>query len=211
MEEFTKEQERINANTHFIGTAIGLVAIPVLLVVVAVSPESLDIDLVGALVYGLGFIMVFTFSALYHYHSRPAAKDRFEIWDHIGIYFMIAGTYTPFIIAYADKDDRYWLLAGVWALALIGSVFKFFFPSRFRILSMLLYVILGLLWFLAPASFKENVPSVQFYWILAGAIVYCLGLIFYVKAFFKHHHAVWHLFVLGGACCHYVGVLTMFI
>jgi hemolysin III len=155
--------------------------------------------------------MVFTFSALYHYHSAPALKDRFEIWDHIGIYFMIAGTYTPFIIAYADQEDRILLLFGVWALAVIGSVFKYFFPARFRILSMLLYVVLGLLWFLAPASFKENVPTVQFYWILAGAIVYCSGLFFYVKASFKHHHAVWHLFVLVGACCHYVGVITMFV
>lgn len=211
MEAFSKEQERINANSHFLGLVVGLVAIPILLTVVLLSPHTGNLDLAGVFVYGLGFLMVFTFSALYHYFSRPALKYRFEIWDHIGIYCMIAGTYTPLIIAFAERQDMVWMLGGIWSLALAGGVFKYFFPDRFRIVSMLIYVVMGLLWFVAPASFIDAIPMAQFNWILAGAVVYCAGLLFYLWAFFKHHHAVWHLFVLGGALCHYVGILGVYL
>jgi len=210
MEAFSKDQERLNANSHFLGLGLGLFAIPALITVVALSGRTSNADLAGVVVYGLGFLMVFTFSALYHYFSRPSIKYRFEIWDHIGIYAMIAGTYTPFIIAFADKADRYWLLLGIWSLAAIGGLFKYFFPDRFRIVSMLLYVAMGMLWVFAPHSFKEAIPSLQVFWIMAGVVVYVSGLLFYLKPIFKHHHAVWHLFVLGGALCHYVGILTMF-
>ncbi len=211
MEEFSREQERVHANSHFVAAGIGLIAIPVLVVVAAMSPTSGTADLLGVLVYGLGFILVFTFSALYHYFTRPKMKHRFEIWDHIGIYFMIAGTYTPLIVAFAEREDQVWMLTGIWSLAAVGSVFKLFFPSRFRILSMLVYVVMGLLWFVAPRSFIESIPALQFNWIVAGAVVYLSGLLFYLWAFFKYHHAVWHLFVLGGAACHYVGILGIFL
>lgn len=211
MEEFSKEQERVNASSHFVAAAIGLIAIPLLVWVVMRSPDASNGDLLAVLVYGVGFVLVFTFSALYHFFSRPKMKHRFEIWDHIGIYFMIAGTYTPLIIAFAEREDQVWMLAGIWSLAAMGSVFKLFFPARFRILSMLVYVVMGLLWFVAPQSFLEAIPAMQFNWILAGALVYTAGLLFYLWAFFKHHHAVWHLFVFGGAACHYVGILGMYL
>lgn len=211
MEEFTRVQERVNANSHFAAAAVGLIAIPVLVWVVVRSPFTDLADLAGVLIYGLSFILVFTFSALYHFYDRPEMKHRFEIWDHVGIYLMIAGTYTPLIIAFAEREDQVWMLAGIWSLALAGSVFKLFFPARFRILSMLVYVVMGLLWFVAPASFIDAIPAIQFNWILAGALVYIAGLLFYLKALFKHHHAVWHLFVFGGAACHYVGILWIFL
>lgn len=127
--EFTREQESINALVHFIGLGIGAVAVPLLIAVVFLAPYSTDWDLFGASVYGLGFIMVFTFSSLYHYFRQPKHKNRLEIWDHIAIYFMIAGTYTPFILAYASSEERFVMLGVVWSLA-IGFGFENIFHRQ---------------------------------------------------------------------------------
>jgi len=210
MEEFSPAQERVNALSHFIAAGLGLIAIPTLLAVVGFSSDTDNADLLGVGIYGIGFIAVFMLSAFYHHFSQPKVKYRFEIWDHIGIYFMIAGTYTPLIIAYAEAEDQIWMLAGIWLIALGGGFFKVFFPDRFRILSMLVYVVMGLLWFVAPQSFLDAIPAAQFNWLIAGAAVYIAGLFFYLKPLFTHHHAVWHLFVLGGAVCHYVMILRVF-
>ncbi len=209
--EFSREQEKINALVHFIGLGIGIVAVPSLVAVVFFSPFATQWDLFGTLIYGIGFLMVFTFSALYHHYSSPKLKDRLEIWDHIAIYFMIAGTYTPFILTYADPEIRIGMLAINWGLAITGSIFKIFFTGKFRIVSMLIYVAMGLMIVAAPDAFISAIPDAQAAWILAGALVYVVGLVFYLGSFFRHHHAVWHFFVLAGALCHYVGILKMFI
>jgi len=208
--KFSREQEKFNAITHFMGVALGLVALPFLILTAYRTPKSTNEEIIGLFFYGLGFLMVFAFSGLYHYYSDGKVKNRLERWDHVGINFMIAGTYTPFVIAYADPTSAWWLLSVIWGLAAFGSVFNSIFPDRFRILSMLIYVGMGLIILLAPDSFKSAIPSEQVHWIIAGAAVYILGLIFYVWTFFYQHHAVWHLFVLGGAVCHYFGILGMF-
>lgn len=209
--EFSRGQERANAWVHFVGIAIGAVAVPLLIYLVIRAPSTSVWEVFGAALYGLGFMMVFTFSSLYHSFSNPRIKASLEIWDHIAIYFMIAGTYTPFAMAYAEWKDRALILTVIWSIALAGSVLKIFFTGRFRILSMLIYVVMGLLIVAAPESFKSSIPSAQLSWIIAGAVTYIAGLIFYLGAFFRHHHAVWHLFVLGGAICHYIGILKIFL
>ncbi len=211
METFTPVQEKLNAGTHFLGLLIGLIAIPILLFFVISSPVSTVVDLAGTMVYGLGFIMVFAFSALYHHHTEPKLKYRFEIWDHFGIYFMIAGSYTPFILAYAKGSEQIALLIAIWIFAIMGSIFKFFFPDRFRIVSMLIYIAMGLLIVASPQDFKDALPAELVWWLAAGAVFYITGLIFYLWAIFKHHHAVWHCFVLAGACCHYMAVLKIYL
>ncbi len=210
MEAFTPEQERFNANTHFAGMAFGILALPVLLYVVYNAPATVFSDVLGAVTYGIVVIMVFAFSALYHFFSTPKLKDRMEIWDHVGIYCMIAGSYTPFILAYAEKSDQALMLGTVWGFALIGSVFKYFYPARFRILSMMIYVVMGVLIIIAPQSFKDALPPLQLWLIVGGALVYLVGLVFYVWAMFEHHHAVWHIFVFGGAVTHYIAVIFIF-
>jgi hemolysin III len=211
MDAFTPEQEKWNARTHFAGVAVGLVAAPVLLWSAHNAPHATAADFAGAAVYSFAFILVFALSACYHYFKKPKLKYRFEIFDHVGIYFMIAGTYTPFLLAFAEAADQWWMLIGIWVVAFLGSLFKSIFPDRFRIFSMLIYVVMGWLMVVAPESFKDALPGAQFYWILAGAACYIGGLVFYIWPLFRYHHAVWHLFVLAGAMCHYVGVITMFL
>jgi len=212
MEDFGRDQEVWNVRTHALGVVAGLVGIPVLLAMASLQPEGIVVDEFTALcIYGLGFLMVFTFSALYHFFETPKRKYALEIWDHFGIYFMIAGTYTPFVVCYAEPGDKALLLATVWGLAILGSIFKGFFPAKFRMLSMFLYVAMGLVMVFAPQSFKAAIPQIQMWWIIAGAVVYIVGLIFYVWALFRHHHAIWHLFVVGGALCHYYGILLIYL
>jgi hemolysin III len=209
--EFDREQEQMNAITHWIGLALGIVAVPILILAAYKSPISTNGEILGLILYGLGFLMVFAFSALYHHFSEGRLKNRLERWDHIGINFMIAGTYTPFVLAYANPASAWWLLSVIWGLAALGSVFNSIFPDKFRLLSVIIYVGMGLIIVLAPESFKSAIPSEQMQWIIAGAAVYIAGLIFYLWSFIYHHHALWHLFVLGGAICHYFGILGIFI
>jgi hemolysin III len=206
MEEFTPEQERVNANTHFLALGLGLILIPILVVVAATNPEVSREEFVSILIYGAGFLLVFCFSALYHRFSNPKRKRLMEKLDHIGINFMIAGTYTPFVMAYAPPGQKWWLLSIIWSLASAGSIFNSIYPDRFRIVSMLFYIAMGLTVFYSPAEFQRAIPEFQMSWLTAGAVIYISGLAFYLRAFFKHHHAIWHVFVLGGALCHFVAI-----
>lgn len=209
MEEFNQEQERVNANTHFVALGFGIVLIPLLIVLAAKSPEVNSTEFLSIILYGTGFLMVFTFSALYHKFSHPKKKRLMEKLDHIGINFMIAGTYSPFVMVYAPPHEKWWLLSIIWVLASAGSIFNSIYPDKYRIISMLFYVGMGLTVFFSPAEFREAIPDFQMNWLIAGAGVYILGLIFYLRAFFKHHHAVWHLFVLCGALCHFIAVASI--
>lgn len=113
MAAFTPEQERVNANSHFAAAGIGLIAVPILVVVAALSPTSGTADLPVVPVYGIRLIPVFGFAVLYRHFQRPAVKRRFESRAHIGIYFMMAGTYIPLIIAFAERRDQVWMLTGI--------------------------------------------------------------------------------------------------
>lgn len=210
MEAFDAEQEYWNTRTHALGAVIAVFAAPALFTAAYLANHTPIAEYVGLAVYSFGFIMVFSFSALYHYFESPRRKDAMEIWDHFGIYFMISGTYTPFVLRYADAKDALWLLTTIWGIAAVGTIFKAIFPARFRIASMLLYVALGLVIILAPSSFKAGIPDDILVWIVAGACCYIFGLIFYIWAPFRHHHAVWHLFVLAGAIAHYIGIITIY-
>jgi len=209
MEEFSPDEERLNAYTHFFALALGMVLVPILISIAVNSTNISATETASIVIYGLGFLMVFTFSALYHRISHPKRKRLMEKLDHFGINFMIAGTYTPFVMIYAPVQDKLWLLIMIWGLATAGATFNALFPDRYRIVSMLFYVAMGLTIFFSPDEFQVAIPAFQINWLIAGAAVYIAGLIFYIRPLFKHHHAVWHLFVLGGAICHFIAIVRI--
>jgi hemolysin III len=210
MSDYAPAHEKANIITHLIGFVFGLIALPYLVWVISMGAANSLVDVGGSIVYGIGFLMVFGFSSLYHAQKEMRKRQVMKIWDHISIYFLIAGTYTPFLLAYANPEDAKLMLWILWGLAFAGTVFKVFFTGKFRVVSTLIYLAMGWMVVFAPDSFSENLPQEQFYWIAAGGACYTIGAVFYLVKKIPFHHAIWHVFVLGGAFCHYMGILKIF-
>ena len=209
MESYSTDQyvreERMNTMTHVLGILFGIVCIPIL-ILNACECSGLSI-IVGTAVYGFSFLMVFTFSSLFHWYRNEKMRRLFLILDHISIYFLIAGTYTPFVLIFINNSFGMILLSVLWGLTLIGIFFKIFYAGRFEILSTIIYLIMGWMLLTGANEFFANMPSPVITLIITGAVLYSIGIIFYVKRLFAYHHAVWHLFVLFAAICHFSAVL----
>lgn len=210
MADYAPSHEKANVITHAVGFLFGMAALPVLVSAVIKSPTTSTFDIVGSLAYMLGFLLVFGFSSLYHYASDERRKGVFKMWDHISIYYLIAGTYTPVIIAFAKPDVKQWMLIIIWGLAFAGTVFKLFFTGKFRLVSTAIYLAMGWMIVAAPASFQEAVPYDQVFWIGVGGVFYTIGVVFYLIKAIPYHHAIWHVFVLGGAISHYICIWKIF-
>ena len=203
--ELRIRQELINSLTHGFGILFGIVCIPILIsqAVKNGNPEGT----VGSAIYGFSFLMLFTFSTLYHSFQQERVKRLMKIFDHISIYFLIAGTYTPFLLIYMNNSTGITLLIVLWGLTFFGTIFKCFFTGRWEILSTLIYLAMGWIMLAAGRSFFANMPTAVIALIITGAGLYTLGVCFYIWEKRTYSHAVWHSFVLVAAICHYVAIL----
>jgi len=198
-------REMANALTHGIGILFGIASIPVLS---AIGADTGNIPgIVGATIYAFSFLMLFTFSTLYHSIQNQDAKRILRIFDHISIYFLIAGTYTPFLLVYMLDAFGITLLSIQWSLVLVGVIFKSFFTGRFKVASTLIYVAMGWLLLAGGKKFFVVLPTPTLVMLIVGGGLYTLGSVFYLSKRISLHHAIWHLFVLSAAICHYVAVL----
>ena len=196
--------ETINSITHALGILFGLLFIPSLLIFS--FQNGTTAELIGVSVYGLCYVVTFTFSTLYHAISQARLKHRLELLDHISIYFLIAATYTPFIIHYMFNSTGIFLLMLVWCSVVMGVIFELYYFNKFILISVASYVTMSLLFLLVRDSFFANMPEKVILLIYSGISLYLLGIIFFLWQRLKHHHALWHLFVLAGSICHYQAV-----
>lgn len=202
---FSRNEEVANAITHGIGVLLSAAAL-VLLVVFA-SMKGTAWHVVSFSIYGASMLILYSCSTLVHGLKEGKAKDLFEIFDHSSIYLFIAGTYTPFLLA-ATRSTFSWTLFGViWGIAAGGVVFKAFFVKRFLFMSTVFYVGMGWLIVLIWPQLSAAVPAPGLTLLLVGGGLYMLGTLFYVWRFFPYHHAIWHLFVLGGSVLHFFAIL----
>jgi len=198
-------REMANAITHGMGILFGVASIPLLS---AIGTKTGNIPgIVGATIYAFSFLMLFTFSTLYHSTLNINAKKILRTFDHVSIYVLIAGTYTPFLLIYMMDSFGITLLSIQWSLVLLGIVFKIFFTGRFKFVSTLVYVAMGWLLLVGGNRFFVVLPTSVLVMLMIGGGLYTLGSIFYLNKKIYHHHAIWHLFVLSAAICHYVAVL----
>lgn len=202
---FSLKQEMVHSIIHAFGILFGIISIPILTAIAAKNASVIGI--VGASVYGFCFLMLFTFSTLYHSFQQPQVKRVLEVFDHISIYFLIAGTYTPFLLIYLNDSFGITLLCVLWGLTVAGIVFKIFFIGRFEVISLIIYVAMGWTLVVGGKRFFTDLPTDVLVLLIMGGGLYSVGVIFYVWQKYYWHHAVWHSFVLVAAICHYVAVL----
>ena len=199
------QQELVNSIVHGFGIIFGIVGIPILIAFAIKSDNAPGV--IGAAIYGFCFLQLFTFSTLYHGFQHAQAKRIFEILDHISIYFLISGTYTPFLLIYMNNAFGITLLSILWGLTALGIIFKIFFTGKWNIISTLVYIAMGCIMIVGGRTFFETIPSEVLTMILIGGALYLLGVIFYLWKKYPYNHAVWHFFVLAAAVCHYVAIL----
>jgi len=209
MQTFTPEmrlkQELVNSIMHGFGILFGIVCIPIL-ITVSIKGENVN-GIIGSSIYGFCFLMVFTFSTLYHGFQHEKVKRALKILDHISIYYLIAGTYTPLILIYNNNSFGMTLLCVLWSLTILGTIFKVFYCGRWDVISTVIYLLMGWSMLAGGSSFFESMPNSVLQMVIAGGIIYSLGVIFYLWDRYFYSHALWHLFVLAAAICHYVAIL----
>lgn len=204
-DNYSRKQELLFALIHGVGVIFGISGLPVL-TGIATSHHNTP-GIIGAGIYGFSFLLLFTCSMVYHLAQEPVVKRLFEIFDHISIYFLIAGTYTPFLLVYMLDPFGITLLSILWGLTIVGVFFKFWFTGRFEILSVIIYVLMGWIMVVGGTRFFKLLPGDVIIMICIGSGLYSVGVAFYVWGKWSYNHAIWHLFILVAAICHYVAVL----
>ncbi|GIP56581.1 hemolysin III family protein [Paenibacillus woosongensis] len=202
---YPRREEIANAITHGIGSVLSVAALVLLIVFSSLKGTAWHV--VSFTIYGVTMLLLYVCSTLVHSFKEGKVKDLFEFFDHSSIYLYIAGTYTPFLLV-AIRGPLGWSLFGViWGIAILGVLFKAFFVKRFLFMSTFFYLIMGWLIVIAWGPLTAAVPSQGIVLLVAGGVLYSLGTIFYVWRAFPYHHAIWHLFVLGGSVTHFFAIL----
>jgi hemolysin III len=195
------KEELLNTVSHAIGIVFSLLGFVLLL---QYDNNKSNYSVLGILLYGLGMIGLFTASTIYHAVSKGRLKERLRILDHISIYFLIAGTYSPVALILLEKTSGWFLFVIVWAIAFIGTILKLFFTGRFEYISVLLYAIMGWLIIFDIDNLKLVTSEKGMQLLFLGGVFYTVGIIFYVVKKIPYNHFIWHLFVLSGAFCHWL-------
>ncbi|MCB0273246.1 MAG: hemolysin III family protein [Calditrichaeota bacterium] len=198
-------EEIANGITHGIGLALSVAGLTLLVVLAALHGDAWKVTSFS--IYGSTLILLYLASTLYHSFPNPRVKRILKIIDHSAIFLLIAGTYTPFMLVNMRGPWGWSLFVTIWVLAIAGVVMKAFFIHRFRRLSTLVYVLMGWLCVVAVSEMIATIPFNGLMWLAVGGLCYTIGVIFYLWHRLPYHHAIWHLFVLGGSICHFFAVL----
>lgn len=200
--------EKLNSITHLLGSAMALVGLGALL---TVSIQLRDPWIITSFaVFGGTLVLLYTVSTLYHSFSPPGLKKLLQKMDHVSIYLLIAGTYTPFMLVSLRNGAGPTMLTTVWALAGLGIFLEFFSKRRIQILQVSIYILMGWIAVLQYRQLGEALGSDGLAWLTAGGLAYTLGIIFYALDHnnkLQHAHGIWHLFVLAGSLCHFIAVI----
>ncbi|MCW8156305.1 hemolysin III family protein [Stutzerimonas stutzeri] len=197
--------ERFNAWTHLIGAVLASLGAIWLLVLAALDGELTKI--VSVAIYGLSLILLYSISTLYH-SLRGRAKVVMRKLDHLSIYLLIAGSYTPFCLVTLAGAWGWTLFGIVWGLAVIGMLQEIKPRSEARVLSLVIYAVMGWIVLVAVKPLLAALGGAGFAWLLAGGICYTVGIVFFVfDDRFRHWHGIWHIFVMVGSLLHFIAIL----
>ena len=197
--------EKFNAVSHLVGAVPALAGAVVLVVLAALDGDPWKV--VSVSIYGATLVLLYSVSTLYH-SLRGRAKGIMRKMDHQSIYLLIAGSYTPFCLVTLRGPWGWSLFGVVWGLAALGGLQELRPSSEARILSVVIYVVMGWVILVALVPLLQALGPYSFAWVAAGGLFYTFGIIFYaLDTRFSHAHGVWHLFVIAGSASQYVSIL----
>lgn len=199
---YSKAEEFANSTSHGIGVILGIVGL-VSMLIIAGSETS---RLASAIIYGTSIILLFTTSTIYHSVTNQSTRALMKTLDHCAIYLLIAGTYTPFMLISLENSGGNFYLTAIWTIALLGVLFKIFLGHRYPKTSLASYLAMGWFVIIAGKEMLQNVSSEGLTLLAAGGVCYTVGAIFYAWKKLVFNHAIWHLFVLGGAVFHFFSI-----
>lgn len=205
---FSGLEEALHSISHGIGVVLSLAGMVVLIVAASLAAEVDPWKIVSVSLYGVCLLLLYTASTLYHGLRSARLKRLFQVFDHCAIYLLIAGTYTPFLLVNLRGPWGWALFAAIWSLALGGIALKIIWPHRLGMLRVGVYLLMGWMIVLAAGELDARLNTPGLALLVAGGITYTLGVVFYAIRAIPFHHAIWHLFVLGGSVCHYFAVYT---
>ena len=208
---YSKGEEIFNGVSHIVGASLGVIFL-VILILVGINNDIDGLGIFSLVVFGISMIILYTMSSLYHMISHIKAKKVFRVFDHLSIFILIAGTYTPYILLSLRNIYGYLVLGFVWLLGIIGIIFNSINMHNkiVKIYSYIAYVLMGWCIIILLPMLLEALSMLEFIFLLAGGIAYTLGLIFYFGGSkFKWWHSVWHLFDLVGTILQFISLLLI--
>ncbi|GMN11789.1 hemolysin III family protein [Croceitalea sp. MTPC9] len=190
-------EEKLNTYSHGLGIILALVGGILLL-----KEPVKNLEL-GLIIYSISLLLLFIASTIYHGVRNPNLKKKLRVLDHISIYYLIAGTYTPICLSILKDSKGILLLYLVWGIAILGTILKLFFTGKFETFSLILYGIMGWLVVIDYNYLIQNFSSEGLFYLALGGGFYTIGILFYAIKKIPFNHFIWHLFVLGGAISHW--------
>jgi hemolysin III len=203
--QYTLTEELFHSITHGIGAILAIVGLVVLILFAMRGNDAWRIA--SFAIYGGSLVLLYIASTLYHSIQDARRKLFFRHCDHLSIFLLIAGTYTP-VALISMRGVWGWTIFGlIWGLAVGGMIYELLFLGRYKWMSVAIYLAMGWLAVVAIKPMLAMVPHGLFWWLLAGGLFYTGGVIFYIRKKMRYHHVLWHLFVLFGSACHFIGFL----
>ena len=203
-------EEVANAVTHVVGSHLGAAMLALLVWQGAVSGVDVGWKVTGAAIFGASVILLYAISSAYHAVMYPPARRVLHVMDHMAIFILIAGTYTPLCLVTLRPGHPVlaWSIFGIeWGAAVLGILFKLRTTGRFRYISTSAYVVMGWVAVAAIVPLVKSLNGVGTMWLALGGGLYTVGCAFYLWKSLPYAHMVWHLFVLAGTICHFFCVL----
>ena len=200
----SKAEEIANFVSHTAGA--GLAILGFIMLIIRASWYNNIPALISYIIFSLGLMVLYTMSSIYHGLKPSKAKNVFEILDHSSIYFLIAASYTPFLVLGLKSNMGITLLVIQWIICIIGITFKAFFTGKFKGNSTIVYLIMGWMIVFSWNELIAKISPISLGFLIAGGILYSLGTIFYMWKVCKFNHMIWHIFVILGSIAHYVAV-----
>ena len=202
---YSPAEEVANSLIHGLGIVLSVAGLAIL--VAAAARVGGTREIASCALYGITLIALYTTSTLYHSATAPASKRLLRTLDHIAIFLLIAGTYTPFVLIALRGTWGWSLFAITWLLAALGVIVELSALRRFRGAMVALYIAMGWVGVIAIKPLVAALPAAGLWLLFGGGVSYTFGVVFYVWRSLRYHHAVWHLFVLGGSVLQYFAVL----
>lgn len=200
---YAPQEERINALSHAFGAILAALATVLMLIK---GKYLHGWQFFGLLVYGLSMILLFSSSAIYHFSVDEKKRQWYKKLDHTAIYYLIAGTYTPFLAIAIPTAKAHYLLIALWVIAATGTLFKLIFIHRFEKISLIAYLVMGWLAVLVMDDMQQYLKPEALKLLVIGGLAYTIGALFYALKRVRYTHAIWHIFVLVGAGSHFLAI-----